>query len=204
VTTSTRPGRARWIALLGSGGLFALAALVLLVGTIAFPRFTIASEKMSPSLTIDATVWAMRTDGSTVGRGDMIVFRRPDRPLTLVSRVVAIGGDTVESRGCHLLVNGAPVEEPYVAPGVCTERVSRTAVPEGSVYELGDNRTNSKDSRFDGPVANGLVSGKVVLSSGPSTAVLLIAVAVAGLVFLMCFAAWRGPGGGRGIDPPPS
>jgi signal peptidase I len=86
-------------------------------------------------------------------RGDVVVFRPPEKALRLadarveryVKRVVAVGGDSVEIRRGRLFVNGEPQEEPYIAEP--PRYVVRTmTVPPGQLFVLGDNRNESLDS----------------------------------------------------------
>lgn len=103
--------------------------------------------------------------------GDVVVFTRPNDPRTpdeddsaihIIKRVVALPGNTVEvtagtslgggkgSAG-QLLINGQPVAEPYarwVEGGAPEGRFGPKTVPPGHVLLLGDNRDQSKDSRF--------------------------------------------------------
>jgi signal peptidase I len=94
------------------------------------------------------------------------VVDRPGNEKTLVKRVIAVAGETIEVRGGHALVNGQPIGEPWVeqfgGPGYGPE-----LVPEDHVFILGDNRAVSHDSRAIGPVAVDSVRGRVVLVYWP-------------------------------------
>lgn len=93
-------------------------------------------------------------------RGDVVVFTRPDDPLTLdedesainiIKRVVAIAGDVVQVKGSELLINGVAQVEPYARwqeNGIPEGDFGPERVPEGHVLLLGDNRDHSRDSRF--------------------------------------------------------
>ena len=99
-------------------------------------------------------------------RGDVVVVDRPGDEKTLVKRVIAVAGETIEVRGGHAFVNGEPVDEPWVrefgGPGCGPE-----LVPEDHVFILGDNRAASHDSRAIGPVAVDSVRGHVLLVYWP-------------------------------------
>ena len=113
-----------------------------------------------------------------VKRGDIVVFRDSDgwlrhfssgvgqqsRPRTvlefiglapatdagnLVKRVIGVGGDTVEGRDGKVYVNGTQLDEPYVFPGDRASDVNfRVTVPVGTLWVMGDHRSDSSDSRF--------------------------------------------------------
>jgi signal peptidase I len=100
----------------------------------------------------------------------------PDSAEHLVKRVIGLPGDVVEC--CdpegRILVNGVPIEETYVRDGSTPSDVDfKVTVPEGSYWVLGDNRSNSTDSRFHqdlpskGFVSNTFLVGRAVLISWP-------------------------------------
>lgn len=88
----------------------------------------------------------------------------------LVKRVIGIGGDHVQCCDAHgrIEVNGMPLTEPYLGPGVMSNQLSFSiVVPANSIFVLGDNRPYSADSRYHLGVNAGSVPlrdvvGKVV------------------------------------------
>jgi signal peptidase I len=85
----------------------------------------------------------------------------------IIKRVVAVGGDRVEARDGEVLVNGEPVDEPYLAEGIGTADFSPVTVPDGAVWVMGDNRGSSGDSRSFGPVPLDAIVGKAFLLVWP-------------------------------------
>lgn len=81
-------------------------------------------------------------------RGDIVVFRYPANPREdFIKRVIAVGGDSVEIRDGKVIVNGEVLEEPYILEPTYG-RFGLVRVPPNSFFVLGDNRNNSKDSRY--------------------------------------------------------
>lgn len=104
--------------------------------------------------------------------GDIVVFRFPVDPRKdFIKRCVAVSGQTVEIRDKALYVDGKRRDEPFarhtdpgVLPGETSPRdnFGPLTLPEGTVFMMGDNRDNSLDSRFWGPLPISLVKGKAI------------------------------------------
>lgn len=167
--------------------------LALFVRTFVFENFKIPSGSMEDNLLIgDHLVVNKFIFAGNSGtflhrlfpyrapeRGDVVVFKYPEDPRRdFIKRCVAVGGDTVEIRRKQLFINGQAQEEPHVVhkdPRVyddssavpvsarIRDNFGPMTVPEGSIFCLGDNRDNSLDSRFWGPVPLSYVKGRAVL-----------------------------------------
>jgi signal peptidase I len=99
-----------------------------------------------------------------------------DRPTstrssqTFIKRVVGVEGDRIAVRNGHVIRNGRVQREPFAAPcepGSGCDFPGAVTVPSGDVYVMGDNRGNSDDSRFWGPVPRSWIIGKAFASYWP-------------------------------------
>lgn len=112
-------------------------------------------------------------------RGDVVVFTPPspgqDKPY--IKRIIGLPGDSIEVRDDGVYVNGTRINEPYLEGDTTTCRTASPAfcgpltVPGESVFVLGDNRNNSEDSRFFGPVPESNIIGKAWISYWPMEAI---------------------------------
>jgi signal peptidase I len=97
-------------------------------------------------------------------RGDIVVFRPPGSASEpYIKRIVGLPGETLEIRDGLVQINGVPLHEPYVNSSTSwrgTGTESTVTIPEGEYFVLGDNRSNSSDSRTFGTVPKENIIGK--------------------------------------------
>jgi len=99
-------------------------------------------------------------------RGDIIVFSFPvDQNQDLIKRVIGLPGETVSIRQNNVLINGLPLEEPYIAQAPLYS--GEWTVAEGQLFVLGDNRNDSKDSHQWGLLPMENVIGKALVIYWP-------------------------------------
>jgi len=114
-------------------------------------------------------------------RGDIVFYTATDpSPIIFMKRIVGMPGETIEIRNREVFVNGKKIDEPYVRSLSALPRggtfngdsVAPTVIPADAYFLLGDNRDNSNDSRFIGPVLRRQFLGKaktIYFSSDPET-----------------------------------
>jgi signal peptidase I len=128
--------------------------------------YRIASTSMVPTLQAGDRIVANKLAYrfGDPDRGDLVVFEEAGVDATAVKRVVGVAGDRVSMRDGVLVVNGERLEEAYVDyESVDSEFFGPATVPPGTVFVLGDNRADSRDSRRYGPVSEDDLLGEVVL-----------------------------------------
>jgi len=176
--------------------LFGMAILIaFVVKTFVAQAFYIPSGSMLPQLQINDRVvvskLAYRLHDPR--RGDIVVFdepgpREPDdsslpekvgrgllqsiglaAPSTdeYIKRVIALPGERVEGRAGHVYVDGRQVVEPYLPPGATTTDFPPVVVGPGTLWVMGDNRSNSEDSRVFDPIPESDVVGRAVVRLWP-------------------------------------
>jgi signal peptidase I len=183
------PRKARWLRELVIVVVVAVGLAVLL-RTFVVQTFSIPSGSMEPTLNIGdrIVVDKLSYDLHGVGRGDIVVFARPPAedcagaPVSdLVKRVVGLPGETISLSGNgYVLINGKQLDEtwlPKSVQGTTYPGPSGTAyslqhpykIPANHYFMMGDNRGDSCDSRFWGPIPKSLMVGKVDIRIWPLT-----------------------------------
>ena len=161
--------------------------IALFVRSIFIQAYKIPSGSMEPTLLIGDHLLVNRLSYVvkipyfdnviyTLGkpkRGDVIVFRYPkDISVDFIKRVIAIEGDIVEVKDKVIYINGIKMTDPWGhyqnTPPEPRDRTPKDnfgpyTVPKDAVFAVGDNRDNSADSRFWGPVRKEHLVGKALI-----------------------------------------
>ena len=162
---------AEWVVIAGGALLVAF-----IIKTFLLQAFYIPSLSMAPTLKVNDRVLVNKLsyDLHDVHRGDLVVFESPpnegSQTKDLIKRVIGLPGETVESRDGQILINGQVLEEPYLGPDVTTGPLEKVTVPAEHLWVMGDNRANSRDSRFFGAIPESLVIGRAFVRVWPVTA----------------------------------
>ena len=180
-TVGARPKRHRRWRLAAETVITILMAVLLagLARTFVFQTFWIPSSSMVPTLAVGDRILVQKAFFSPgdIREGDIVVFSHPplDRCSApqddLVKRIIALPGQSIYSAGNTIYVNGRPLAEPYLPPSdplgppipnATSQHPYR--VPPGEFYVMGDNRADSCDSRFWGPITGSSIVGTVILT----------------------------------------
>jgi signal peptidase I len=180
--------------------LIVVVALGLALGIQAFlvKPYRIPSESMVPTLQVGQRVLVNRVSGrlSDPDVGDIVVFHPPagaeqdnmcgegqppegeacDKPtpqradVNFIKRVVAGPGDRLSIRNGHVILNGKPQKESFIAPcggGEGCDFPRTITIPADHYFMMGDNRGSSDDSRFWGPVPRKWIIGPAFATYWP-------------------------------------
>jgi signal peptidase I len=147
------------------------------VRTWVIQPYVVPTGSMLPTIQLHDQVLANKFiyDFSAPAVHDIVVFDNPTKDplaLTLIKRVIATGGHTVDLQDGKVLVDGTALVEPYTY-GQPSDPLMGSAIrfpvkiPVGYVWLMGDNRTESQDSRWFGPVDLTAVRGKAFFTYWP-------------------------------------
>ena len=149
------------------------AAVILLLLYIFLWPVSVVGVSMYPTLNDKDRVVISRFSAinGTYNRGDLIVFDADNYKEDMVKRVIAFGGESLEIKDGKIYIDGQELDEDYIL-GYTDGQVSME-IPEDMVFVMGDNRTESFDSRDFGPVDSEDIYGKVIFRFFPLNKVTL-------------------------------
>jgi signal peptidase I len=146
-----------------------LAVLAALIGAFFVRLPEVTGLSMEPHI-LSGEFVLINTFAYRLGvprRGDIVAFRHEDDArATFIKRVVGVPGDRIRIDRGQVYVNGSKLDEPYVRRPD-GRSFGQIVVPQSSVYVLGDNRAESEDSRFFGPVSDDLLIGRAIAGVWP-------------------------------------
>lgn len=168
--------------------------IAVVIKTFLVQPFWIPSESMLPTIEVNDRVMVNKL-AYQVGspqRGDIVVFRDPrEAPMEesipeavvrsvlealgirtrgrddLIKRVVGLPGETVEVRDNRVLIDGTPLDEPYLFGEPFMPDEPPVTLGPDEVFVMGDNRSASFDSRRFGPIALDALIGEAFVTIWP-------------------------------------
>jgi signal peptidase I len=144
-----------------------LLAAVLFVGTRTVVQGReVRGPSMQPTYHSGQRLFVTRYFFSAPHRGDVVVFHPPAQGRDdYIKRVIGVPGDHVVVNAGRVWVNGEALSESYLsgAQTTCFGRYCDVTLGDSEYYVLGDNRPNSSDSRFWGPVKRDQIVGRAWL-----------------------------------------
>ncbi|MGG4146130.1 signal peptidase I [Paenibacillus algorifonticola] len=152
--------------------------LVVIIRSFLFAPFMVEGESMHPNfetgerLIVNKILYKFREPD----RGEVVVFHVPEQGRDFIKRVIGLPGDTIKVQGDDVFINDVKLEEPYIAEAIKqaqangqlynnesdfpNERITEATVPEDTIFAMGDNRSNSQDSRALGYISNKELVGR--------------------------------------------
>jgi len=107
--------------------------------------------------------------GDPRARACDLVQRMPSSE-TFIKRLVGLPGDRISIRHGHVIRNGVRAPDPYIVPcgdATACDFPTTITIPRGDYFMMGDNRPDSEDSRYWGPVPRAWIIGKAFFTYWP-------------------------------------
>lgn len=145
------------------------ATIILLLGLAVhyffFTVLVVRGQSMMPTYQ-DGEILAVNKISYLVNqpeRGDVVAMYFPgEKEKRFIKRIVGLPGETVAIREGRILINGQPFDEAYLDDSILTQPELERTLVEGEYFVMGDNRSNSSDSRAWGSVPESFLLGKAV------------------------------------------
>lgn len=165
-----------WVAIIAAAVVFAI-----LLRTYVVEPYEIPSESMINTIQVGDRILGEKITYRTRDpeAGEVVTFLDPeDSSTTLIKRVIATPGQTVDLQNGVVYVDGVAQDEPYVL-GKPTDPIERHAetldgpvsypytLGDDEYWVMGDNRTNSLDSRYFGPITRDMITSRAWVTFWP-------------------------------------
>ena len=151
-----------------------LIVVVVTISQTVLANYVIQQESAYPNFLPNQRVFVDKVLYRATGlsRGDIVVVHSQSGGDDLFKRVIGLPGEDVNIQDNHVLINGLPIAEPYLAPGASSDVGIRGGVlphhlAADEYFLMGDNRSYSQDSRSFGPFHKDKLVGRVWLRYWP-------------------------------------
>jgi signal peptidase I len=152
-----------------SGTLLPAVVIAVLLHLFLAQSTVVYGQSMEPNYATDQRliIEKLSYHFRTPRRGDVVILADPNGgPIPLIKRVVGLPGERVTIGQGQVYIDGARLDEPYVTQHT-TGLAQSWVVPPLEVFVMGDNRSNSRDSRYFGAVPLDSILGHAVFRYWP-------------------------------------
>ena len=148
--------------------------IAFILKTFIFRPVYVKGPSMDPTLSDGQILilWKLNYQIGDPNRGDVIVIGEDEDELqnkSLIKRVIGIPGDIIEIKNGDVYVNNEKLNPDYVKDNTAANGFSKSVLPNGQYFVLGDNRGESRDSRDKsvGFIERENIEGKTVFRLWP-------------------------------------
>lgn len=148
--------------------------IAFLIKSFIFRPVYVVGASMEPTLSNGQVLlmWKLDYKIGDPDRGDIVVIKEDQDKLdhkSLIKRVVGLPGETLEIRNGKVYINDEELSPDYVSVDTNGNGLTKVEIPEGMYFVMGDNRSNSRDSRDStvGLISRDNIEGKVGLRLWP-------------------------------------
>lgn len=140
--------------------------VVVLTRTYILTPVVVSGSSMDDTLT-DGELLLLKKYDKNYERFDIVVFDYGDSKL--VKRIIGLPDETIEYKNGELYINNQKVDDPFAnkTKDFKLSDLNLEVIPENTYFVLGDNRTNSSDSRIIGPISKDSINGTASFSLWP-------------------------------------
>ena len=140
-----------------------LIIIVILIRTFIITPVRVSGTSMDKTLTNGQILILYKL--SDIKRDDIVVVDKKVQGSTLIKRLIALPGETIECINGKIFINDKEYDDKY-AYGI-TEDFPKVELKEDEYFILGDNRIVSEDSRYFGPIKKKNIRGYIIFSLYP-------------------------------------
>ena len=152
-----------------------IGPIYMVANMLSSVRFVVQGDSMIPAFTQDQYLMVSRLAYSVraPSRSDVVVFQHPAQPgKEYIKRIIGLPGEHLRVERERVFINDTILEEPYVKKGNSSDSTydMEWLLDDDGYFVIGDNRSDSQDSRSFGPIKRSLLIGKAWLRYWPPSA----------------------------------